>query len=47
MDELFILTKWEWTDHVHNLELMLIKLKEKDLNVILKSHSPEKPKYSI
>ena len=29
IDNLLILTKWEWTDNVNNLELILNKLKEK------------------
>ena len=37
IDNLLILTKGYWTDHVQNLELTLNKLKEKDLNIILKS----------
>ena len=31
MDEILILTKGYWTDHVHKLELILNKLKEKGL----------------
>ena len=31
MDDILILTKVYWTDHVHNLELTLNKLKGKGL----------------
>ena len=48
--DLLILTKSDWTDHVHNLELTLNKLKGKGFkckNVILKIHSLVKPKKDI
>ena len=47
IDNLLVLTKGDWTDHVQELELTLNKLKEKDLNVILKRHSSEKLKCNI
>ena len=47
IDNLLILTKRYWTDHVQNLELTLIKLKVMDLNIILNSDSSEKPKWNI
>ena len=31
IDNILILTKGDWTDHVHKLELMLNKFKEKGL----------------
>ena len=36
IDELLVSTKLDWAYHVHKLELTLNKLKEKDLNIILK-----------
>ena len=38
IEDIFILTKRDWTYHVQKLELTLNKLMEKDLNVILRSH---------
>ena len=45
--DLLILTKGDWTDHIQKLELTLNELKEKYLNVILKSLSSEKLKWNI
>ena len=36
IDEILILTKGDWTDHVQELEIILNKMKKKNLNVILK-----------
>ena len=44
IDEILIWTKGYWTDHVHNLNWLLINWREKDLNLILKSHSSDKYK---
>ena len=46
-DGLLILTKIDCTDHVQKLQITLNKLKENDLNVILKIISLEKPKWDI
>ena len=45
--DLLVLTKVDCTYHVQNLELTLNKMNENDLNVILKSHSSDKPKWNI
>ena len=47
IDELLILSKLDWTDHVQNLELTLNKLKGKGPNVILKVHSLVELKWNI
>ena len=47
INNLLILTKGDWTNYVQKLELILNKLKEKDLNIILKSLSSEKLKWNI
>ena len=47
IDGLLILKKGDRTYDVHKLELMLNKLKEKDLNLILKSNSLDKPNLNI
>ena len=47
IDKTFIFLKLYWTDNVHRLELNINKMKEKDLNVILKSHSLDRPKWII
>ena len=44
IDELLILTKVDWIDHVQKLELTINKLKGKDLNLILKGHPSYKYK---
>ena len=47
IDNILILTKGYWTDHVQNLELKINKLNGKDLNLMSKSHSLEKPRWDI
>ena len=47
IDDMLISPRGDWTDHLQKLELTLNKLKEKNLNVILKSHSLDKPKWNI
>ena len=47
IDDILILTKGDWTNHLQKLELTLNKLKEKDLNVILKRKSLVRPKWNI
>ena len=47
IDVLLILTKRYLTYTVQKLELTLIRMKEKDLNLILKILSSEKPKGDI
>ena len=47
IDKLLILIKVDWIDHVQMLEITLNKLTKKDLNVILKSLSSDKPKCNI
>ena len=44
IDNILVLTKGDWTDHVQKLELTLNKPKEKGLNIILKRISSDKPK---
>ena len=41
MDDILLLTQRYWTYHVHKLVLTLNKLKEKNLNKILKSFPSE------
>ena len=47
IDDILILTKGYWRDHIQKLELTPNKLKENDLNVILKILSFDKPKWNI
>ena len=47
INEILILTKENWTDHVQKLYLTPNKMKEKYLNVILKIFSLENPKWNI
>ena len=47
INNLLILTKGDWTNYVQKLELILNKLKEKDLNIISKIYSSEKLKWNI
>ena len=45
--DLLELTNGYWTDHVHKLELALNKLKEKDLDLILKRNSSDITEWHI
>ena len=45
--DLLILTKGDWTDYVHKSESTLTKLKENELNIILKSLSSDRSKWNI
>ena len=47
IDDILILTKVDWSNHVQKLELTLNKIKEKDLNLILKRLSSDKPECNI
>ena len=47
IDDLLILKKLDWTDHVQKLELPLNKLKEKGPKYNIKIISSDKPKWKI
>ena len=47
MDDLLILTRGYWKDHIQDMELNLNKLKKMDLNVIMKSNYLYKPIWNI
>ena len=46
IDDMLFLTKGYWTYHAQKLELTINKLKGKNLNIILKILSSEKPKWN-
>ena len=47
IDNLLILTRGYWTDHVLKMELTLNKLKENGLKCNIENYFSDKPKWNI